>query len=82
VQSLAVDGRLRIPEDVAVIGYDNNRAAWDSVIPISTLDQAGEEMGRTAAALLMEEIRDPAGHQHRTVQLQPTVVPRQSSVGR
>jgi LacI family transcriptional regulator len=82
VQSLAVDGRLRMPEDIAVIGYDNNRAAWDSVIPISTLDQAGEEMGRTAAALLMEEIRAPSGHQHRSVQLQPTVVPRQSSVGR
>jgi LacI family transcriptional regulator len=82
VQSLAVDGRLRVPEDVAVIGYDNNRAAWDSVIPISTLDQAGEEMGRVAAALLLEEIRAPSGHEHRSVTLEPVLVPRESTVGR
>jgi LacI family transcriptional regulator len=82
VQSLAVDGRLRIPTDVAVVGYDNNRAAWESVVPITTLDQAGEEMGRAAAALLLEEIEDPAEHTHRTVQLQPVLVPRVSTIGR
>ena len=82
VQSLSVDGRLRIPEDIAVIGYDNNRAAWDSIVPISTLDQAGEEMGRTAASLLLEEIAGRADHEHRAVRLQPFLVPRESSAGR
>jgi LacI family transcriptional regulator len=82
VQTLAVDGRLRVPDDVAVVGYDNNRAAWDSVVPITTLDQAGEEMGRAAAALLLEEIQEPDGHEHRTVWMEPFLVPRESSVRR
>ena len=82
IQSLQADGRLRVPQDVAVVGYDNNRAAWDSVIPISTLDQAGEEMGRTAASLLLDEIRGTEDHEHRAVRLQPFLVPRQSTVGR
>jgi LacI family transcriptional regulator len=82
IQTLAVDGRVRVPQDIAVVGYDNNRAAWDSVVPITTLDQAGEQMGRAAAALLLEEIQEPAGHQHRTVLLEPFLVPRESSVGR
>ena len=82
VQALSVDGRLRIPDDIAVIGYDNNRTAWDSLIPISTLDQAGEEMGRTAASLLLEEVRGAEDHVHRSVRLQPFLVPRESTVGR
>ena len=82
VQTLTVDGRLRVPDDVAVVGYDNNRAAWDSVVPITTLDQAGEEMGRAAASLLLEEIQEPEGHQHRTVWMEPFMVPRESSVRR
>jgi LacI family transcriptional regulator len=82
IQTLAVDGRLRVPQDIAVVGYDNNRAAWDSVVPITTLDQAGEEMGRAAAALLLEEIQEPATHQHRSVLMEPFLVARESSVGR
>lgn len=81
VQTLTVDGRLRIPDDLAVIGYDNNRTAWDSLVPISTMDQAGEEMGRSAATLLLEEIENP-GHEHRSVRLEPFLVPRESTVGR
>jgi LacI family transcriptional regulator len=82
IQTLAVDGRLRVPQDIAVVGYDNNRAAWDSVVPITTLDQAGEDMGRAAAALLLEEIQEPAEHQHRSVLMEPFLVPRESSVRR
>jgi LacI family transcriptional regulator len=82
IQTLAVDGRLRVPEDIAVVGYDNNRAAWDSVVPITTLDQAGEDMGRAAAALLLEEIQEPGEHQHRSVLMEPFLVPRESSVRR
>ncbi len=73
---------LRVPQDVAVIGYDDNRAAWASVVPISTVRQPGEEMGRVAARLLLEEILTPRDHTHRTVVLEPTLVARQSTLGR
>jgi len=79
VQAFLADGGPRVPDDVSVIGYDNNRAAWDSEIPLSTLAQPGEEMGREATRLLIEEIRHPAHHEHQRVHLEPTLIIRQSS---
>jgi LacI family transcriptional regulator len=79
VQGTLVRGRLRVPQDVAVIGYDNNREAWGSTVPITTLDQSGEEMGRTAAAMLLEELRSPLEHEHRRVVLEPVLVVKQST---
>jgi LacI family transcriptional regulator len=79
VQAFLSDGGPRVPEDVSLIGYDNNRAAWDSEISLSTLSQPGEEMGRAATRLLLEEIRHPASHQHQQLDLEPTLIVRQSS---
>ena len=83
LQSLVAETDIRIPQDIGIIGYDNNRSAWDtSVIPISTISQPGEQMGRVAAELLIEEIRDPANHIHRRIILEPTLIVRESSVSR
>jgi LacI family transcriptional regulator len=80
VQGTFVRGRLRVPQDLAVIGYDNNREAWGSTVPITTLDQAGERMGRTAAAMLVEELRTPLRHEHRRMVLEPFLVAKQSTL--
>ena len=79
VQALG-DFEVRIPEDVAIIGYDNNRAASDTVIPLSTMSQPGVAAGTAAMNLLLDEMGNPE-HQHQAVVLRPAVVPRQSSVG-
>ena len=77
-QTLLASSPWRIPADVALIGYDNNRAAWDNVVPISTIAQPGEAMGRAAARLLIEEIRG-GPHEHRHVVLEPELIVRASS---
>jgi LacI family transcriptional regulator len=79
VQSTVVRGRLRVPEDLAVIGYDNNREAWSSLVPLTTMDQAGEEMGREAATMILEELRTPGEHTHRRVVMEPLLVPKSST---
>jgi LacI family transcriptional regulator len=71
---------LRIPEDVAVIGYDNNSAVRESAIPISTIAQPGREMGQIGVDLLMSEVSDP-DHRHEHVVLAPTLIVRTSSRG-
>lgn len=73
---------LRVPEDVAVIGYDNNQFATEGAIPLSTVGQPGQEMGRVATKLLLEEITSPSGHEHRNLMLEPTLFPRKSTLGR
>jgi LacI family transcriptional regulator len=70
---------LRVPEDVAVTGYDDNHFASDNPIPVTTVRQRGREMGRLATDLLMEEIRDAEGHRHRTVVIEPELVAREST---
>lgn len=69
---------LSVPDDLLVIGYDDNHFAAESRVPVSTVSQPGREMGRTAMGLLLEELRDP-DHVHRTVVTQPELIVRQST---
>lgn len=73
---------IRVPQDIAIVGHDNNRAAWDSIIPLSTISQPGHDVGASAAALLIEEIRQPARHVHKKVILEPSLIVRESTAGR
>lgn len=50
---------LRIPEDVAVIGFDDMAWATSLRPPLSAVAQPAEELGRTAARLLLEKIAEP-----------------------
>lgn len=75
----AVQGSIAVPDELAVIGYDNNAAARDAAIPVSTVAQAGFEMGATAFGLLLEELRGDAEHEHRRIVLDPHLVIRASS---
>jgi LacI family transcriptional regulator len=79
VQTVLSQSDLRFPQDVAIIGYDDNRSAWNALIPLSTLAQPGLEMGRLAAQLLIEEITGRQGHRHRQIVLEPQLVVRDSS---
>lgn len=82
VQALLSRTELDIPGDVAIVACDDNRSAFESMIPISAVALPGLEMGRTATKLLVEEIRSPETHTHRRVILEPLIVARESTVGR
>ncbi|KQT98328.1 LacI family DNA-binding transcriptional regulator [Sanguibacter sp. Leaf3] len=77
VQVLLAEG-ISVPSDVAVVGYDNNQAVWDLPVPLTTVAQPGEEMGRRGARLVIDEART-AGHVHQAVLLQPHLVVRASA---
>lgn len=80
-QALTTAG-LRVPEDVAIIGYDDIAYAAAAAVPLSSIRQPREALGATAAQLLFEEIRaggSGGGHHHRQVVFQPELVVRASS---
>ncbi|WP_309066033.1 LacI family DNA-binding transcriptional regulator [Microbacterium sp.] len=52
--------RLSVPADVAVAGFDDERAALIVDPPLTTMRQPYEEMGRLAVELLQREIRGEA----------------------
>jgi DNA-binding LacI/PurR family transcriptional regulator len=50
----------RIPEDVAVIGFDDSAGAPYAVPPLTSVHQSAEAMGRQMAGLLISRIRGEA----------------------
>ncbi len=72
--------RKRIPEDVAVIGFDDSSAAWESRPPLSSIRQRIEAMGREAVNVLMHEMSEPDELPRRVV-FATQVVARESTIG-
>ena len=72
--------RLRVPDDIAIVGYDDIEFAAAAAVPLSSVRQPREEIGRTAAALLLEEVQGPE-HRHRQVVFSPELMVRESSGG-
>ncbi len=58
LQALREAGR-RVPEDVAVVGFDDAPIAQSTQPPLTTVHQSPEEMGREMVALLLEAMADP-----------------------
>jgi LacI family transcriptional regulator len=69
---------LRVPDDLAVIGYDDNHFAAESTIPISTIAQPGYRMGEMAAELLLDELGG-SHERHQAILLDPHLIARRSS---
>ncbi|MFI7385490.1 LacI family DNA-binding transcriptional regulator [Streptomyces sp. NPDC049813] len=84
LQSMYAAG-VRVPEDVAIVGYDDIEFAAAAAVPLTSVRQPAVTMGALAAGLLLEEIAaadDPGtAHEHRRVVLQPELVVRGSSLG-
>jgi LacI family transcriptional regulator len=73
-------GGLRVPHDVAIVGYDDIDFAAASAVPLTSVRQPREQLGRTAAQLLLEEADNTGRHGHRHVVFQPQLIVRQSTV--
>lgn len=70
---------IRVPDDVALIGYDDIAYAAAATTPLTTIRQPRQEMGRSAVRLLLEEVEDKANHRHRSVVFPPELIIRQSA---
>ncbi|OXM60994.1 LacI family DNA-binding transcriptional regulator [Amycolatopsis vastitatis] len=70
--------RLRVPDDLAIVGYDDIEFAEAAAVPLTSVRQPRRQLGRTAAELLMQETGDPA-HEHRQVTFTPELVVRAST---
>lgn len=69
---------LSVPADISVAGYDNTTFAALGPISLTSVDQAGHQIGANAARLLLERISD----RHRPtaqIKLSPTLVARRTT---
>ncbi|NJP44390.1 LacI family DNA-binding transcriptional regulator [Actinacidiphila epipremni] len=85
LQSL-FDAGVKVPDQVAIVGYDDIEFAAAAAVPLTSVRQPAAEMGRIAMELLAAETSAAAEgggpHEHRQIVLQPELVVRSSSLRR
>lgn len=81
LQALTMFHNLRVPEDIALIGYDDIDFASAMVVPLTSIRQPAQLIGSTAVELLLRSIDDPDGDYERRVRFQPELVVRASTLG-
>lgn len=74
---LQARGRV-VPDDVAVVGFDDSSAAMAARPRLTTIRQPVEEMAAAMAEMLLEHIAEP-GMQRRTRLFDPSLVVRDSA---
>ncbi len=78
LQSLVVAGRMLVPDDIAIIGFDDIAFAAAAAVPLSSIRQPSRMIGRTALRIVLEEAADPESIPRQTV-FQPELVVRAST---
>ncbi|MFI9648126.1 LacI family DNA-binding transcriptional regulator [Streptomyces sp. NPDC052040] len=82
LQALYAAG-VKVPEDLALVGYDDIEFAAAAAVPLTSVRQPAATLGALAARLLLEETGtgpDAGQHEHRRIVLQPELVVRRSSL--
>ncbi len=77
LQAFSFGAGIRVPEDIAVVGYDDIDFASATVVPLSSVRQPARLLGWTGVDLLLKEL-DGVEHERR-VRFQPELVVRESS---
>lgn len=78
LQSLVVDGRMLVPQEIAIIGFDDIAFANAAAVPLSSMRQPSATIGKAALRILLEETADPDIIPRQTV-FQPELVVRNST---
>ena len=78
LQSLVLAKDIRIPEDIAIIGYDDISYAEFAIVPLTTVRQPAEKIGAASVELLLNAIERPHD-KTRQITLKPELVVRAST---
>lgn len=73
---------IRIPEQVALVGFDDVQWAAYSTVPLTSVRQERAELGALAVRMLLDEIENAETHVHQHAVVQPRLIPRDSSAPR
>ncbi|MEU1972641.1 LacI family DNA-binding transcriptional regulator [Microbacterium sp. NPDC019599] len=72
---------VRVPEDVAVVGYDDIEFAAVAAVPLTSVRQPARDMGRAAGVRLMQLISGEAQASGHAIRFEPELSVRASTVG-
>lgn len=78
---IAKDRGLRIPEDVAIAGFDGMYSSLITSPPLTTVKHPVEDIGQKAVEILLDEITHRVQIPQKII-LPTELIPRQSTLGR
>ncbi|MFE7629235.1 LacI family DNA-binding transcriptional regulator [Kocuria sp. NPDC057446] len=81
MQGLLFRGSARVPEDIALIGYDDIDFAASAAVPLSSVRQNAAELGRAAMELLLTEASSGPGFEPQQLIAEPELIIRASTAG-
>ena len=79
LQAFNMLGSVRVPDDIALIGYDDIDFASAAVVPLSSIRQPASLIGYTAVDLLLKEAASGGESSPEQVVFQPELVVREST---
>jgi LacI family transcriptional regulator len=79
-QRASLESGRRIPDEVAIVGYDDVPFAHMAFVPLTSIRQPAYDLGYRAAQLLLEELSGEL-HRHEQVMFTPELVVRASTGG-
>ena len=74
-----LDGGLRVPEDIAVVGCGNLHFDRSLRVPLTSIDQQSVAIGERAGKLVLSIVESKTPPHPRSVMLEPNLVVRQST---
>lgn len=74
--------QIKIPEEIAVVGFSNSFSSTIISPKLSTIDQPGHKIGKTAVKYLIDEIENDTDENvsFKTVEIQTNLIVRDSSL--
>jgi LacI family transcriptional regulator len=81
LQALMMLGDVHVPDEIALIGYDDIDFASAAVVPMSSIRQPASLIGYTAVDLLLKEAAQGEAFEYEHIVFQPELVVRASTVG-
>jgi DNA-binding LacI/PurR family transcriptional regulator len=79
VDVLLREHRKRVPEDVAVVGFDDSPAALSGAVPLTTVHQPQRRMGHAMARMLLDRLSDESHSGTQRLLLETRLVIRNSA---
>ncbi len=70
---------IAVPEQLSIVGYDDIDFAAAAAVPLTSVRQPRQLLGRTAVELLLAESAEDPAHEHRQVVFEPELIVRASS---
>jgi LacI family transcriptional regulator len=74
-----LDRGLRVPEDIAVAGFDNSDLASSAILRLTTVAQDIQQMGRTAVQVLLGQLGSSDSFEPQHHVLDATLLPRRTT---